>query len=275
MRSVYKTHPVHGKCLFIDNGYLEVGIALEFGIRIVHFSFLDGENVFYEQPADSHAFETPEGWRLRGGHRLWLTPEDKNTYFPDNLPVDHELGNNSVLITQSEDSWLGLLKSVEITLHPKCAEVKHIIKNTSKSPRTTSLWGVSVMKPGGVEKIPLPTVPEGGEPLFNLAMWGHSSLADERITFGKENLTLTWQDLEKSLKIGIAHPTADVCYERGNIAFYVNYTVQKDAKYSHSGVSYETFFSKYMVEVETLSPAVTLAYGESAEHTEFWRLEKI
>ena len=125
MRSVYKTHPVHGKCLFIDNGYLEVGIALEFGIRIVHFSFLDGENVFYEQPLDSHAFETPEGWRLRGGHRLWLTPEDKNTYFPDNLPVDHELGNNSVLITQSEDAWLGLLKSVEITLHPKCAEVKH------------------------------------------------------------------------------------------------------------------------------------------------------
>ena len=275
MKSVYKVHPVHGKCLFIDNGIYEVGIALEFGIRIVHFSFFGGENVFYEQPLDSHAFETPEGWRLRGGHRLWLTPEDKNTYFPDNLPVDHELGNNSVLVTQSEDSWLRLVKSVEIILHLKCVEVKHVIKNTGDSVRTTSLWGVSVMKPGGVEKIPLPTVPEGGEPLFNLAMWGHSSLADERIKYGKENLTLTWLDLEKSLKIGVAHPAGEICYERENTAFYVNYNVQKGVNYSHSGVSYETFFSKYMVEIETLSPAVTLAPCDSAEHTEFWRLEKI
>ena len=275
MRSVYKNHPVHGKCLFIDNGYLEVGVALEFGIRIVHFSFLGGQNVFYEQPLDSHAFETPDGWRLRGGHRLWLTPEDKDTYCPDNAPVEHEILDGCVRITQKADPWLKVVKSVGITLHPKCVEVKHTVKNVGESLRTTSIWPVSVMAPGGVEKIPLPTVPEGGEPLFNLAMWGHSSLADERISYGKEYLEITWQDLEKSLKIGVAHPSADVCYERGSLAFYVNYNVQKWAKYSHSGVSYETFFSKYMVEVETLSPAVTIAPGECAEHTEFWRIEKI
>ena len=41
-----KTHPVHGECLYVDNGVIEIGVPLTFGIRVAHFSFVGEDNVF-------------------------------------------------------------------------------------------------------------------------------------------------------------------------------------------------------------------------------------
>ena len=41
-----------GKVLWVTTDYAEVGIALEFGIRVVHLSCPGMENLYYEQPAD-------------------------------------------------------------------------------------------------------------------------------------------------------------------------------------------------------------------------------
>lgn len=274
MRSIYRNHPVHGKCLFIDNGTLEVGIALEFGIRIVHFSFLGGENVFYVQPTDSHAFQTPEGWRLRGGHRMWITPENAETYYPDNAPVEHEIRKNGVVVTQKPDPLLKIVKSMEISFTDGGVEVKHIITNTARGTRRAAIWPISVMAPGGIETVPLPTEQHGAEIMYKISMWHHSSLSDERLSFKKDKIVLEWRDIDLPLKIGVGHPSDCVSYARGENTFFVNYNVQSSAEYPDGGVSYETFLSKYMVEVESLSPVYTLRRGESAEHTEIWKLKR-
>ena len=60
-------------------------VPLSYGIRIGHFALCGGENVFYEQPKDMTELTTPEGWRLRGGHRFWVAPESEKTYCPDVL----------------------------------------------------------------------------------------------------------------------------------------------------------------------------------------------
>ena len=87
MKHRIEHHPLFGKTLFWDNSVIEIGVPLEFGLRICHFSFCGEKNVFFEQPRELTQFSTPEGWHIRGGHRLWLAPEGEYDYYPDNQPI--------------------------------------------------------------------------------------------------------------------------------------------------------------------------------------------
>ena len=163
---------------------------------------------------------------------------------------------------------------MEIFFTDDRVEVKHVITNVARGTRRASIWPISVMAPGGVETVPLPTEHHGAEIMYKISMWHHSCLSDERLSFKKDRVVLEWQDIDRPLKIGVGHPSDSVSYERGETTFFVNYTVQSAAEYPDGGVSYETFLSKYMVEVESLSPVYTLRRGESAEHTEIWKLKR-
>lgn len=264
-------HEIHGKCLFLDNGIYEIGIPLEFGLRICHFSRIGKENVFFEQPTDMTDFTTPDGWRLRGGHRLWVAPESDRTYAPDNEPISYKLTECGVEIEQGADTRLCAVKRMRITLRDSEVEVVHSITNVGCDTLTASLWPISVMAPGGVERIPLEIV-KGPKPNYTLSMWYHSSLADPRLSFGKEEIKIEWQQLDYPFKLGVGHPKLPVCYENGENTFIVNYDLQNNAEYTDGGVSFETYFSKYMVEIESLSPLYHIAPGECVEHTERWSI---
>ena len=62
-------HPEMGNMLWLEEGDIQIGIALDYGIRVRHLSIKGMENLYYEQPVDlSDGFGTPDGWKLRGGH---------------------------------------------------------------------------------------------------------------------------------------------------------------------------------------------------------------
>ena len=274
MNYIEKNHPVHGRCLFLDNGVIEVGVPLDFGLRICHFSFVGEKNVFFEHPLEMDTFTTPEGWRLRGGHRLWLAPEGPQIYCPDNEPITYEVVDGGVRITQAEDPWLHVIKSETILLEGDSVRVVHSVKNTGADARECALWAVSVMAPGGVEYIPLARREGGFDPLHRFSIWDHSYLGDERATYLRDQIILTHKDIDARYKLGVGHPSGDVRYENGDTVFVKHYELQKDKVYPDGDVSYETFLSKYMVEVESLSPLHTIAPGERAEHEERWTLRK-
>ena len=63
MEFCIKNDPNLGRIYFMTDGKLDVGVALDFGIRIVHLSCAGMENLYYSQPADlSDGFTTPDGW---------------------------------------------------------------------------------------------------------------------------------------------------------------------------------------------------------------------
>ena len=93
----FNTHPIHGECVYLDNGVIQIGVPLNFGLRITHFSFVGEKNVFFVQPNDMQTFSTKEGWRLRGGHRLWLAPESLADYAPDNQPISYKITKNKAI----------------------------------------------------------------------------------------------------------------------------------------------------------------------------------
>lgn len=270
-----KEHPQWGSCLFVNNGIVEIGIPLEFGLRIGHFSFLGEENVFYEHPKDADYFCTEDGWRIRGGHRLWLAPESKKDYYPDNTPISYELEENAVMITQEEDPWQKVVKSFRIELDGSSIQITHKIKNTGTEDLTCALWAISVMAPGGVETIRFALRDGGMDHWHRISMWDYTSLGDPRVTYTREQITIRHLPLDTKYKIGVGHPYGPVRYENRGVAFVKHFEIDPDREYPDANVSYETFFSKYMAEMESLSPLGCIKPGESMEHREILELIRL
>src|SRR5690349_649605 len=81
----------------ISNGAVELVVLADVGPRIISFSFVGGDNVFYE--VLEHAGLTGgTDFRLYGGHRLWVWPEVDRTYFPDNSAVIVFQDNNNKVV---------------------------------------------------------------------------------------------------------------------------------------------------------------------------------
>ena len=119
-----------GKVLWVTTDFAEVGIALEFGIRVVHLSCPGMENLFYEQPAGMTY--TPQGWKIYGGHRLWMAPEGDWTYYPDNEPVSYAVSENTVLIEQKTDPWTGQKKLLKLDFRADTVVLENIFINDTE-----------------------------------------------------------------------------------------------------------------------------------------------
>ena len=268
-----RVHPAFGRSLFADNGIVALVIPLEYGIRVAHFSFIGEENVFYEQPIDMKELTTEDGWRLRGGHRLWLAPEHEDTYCPDNAPITYDVREDAILLTQEIDARLGVIKSLRISfLEDASVRVTHRVENRNPQSITRSLWAISVMAPGGVEEIPLGSREGGMSHWHRVSWWDHTCLGDERATYEKEKIVIRHLPIDKRYKIGVGHPAGAVRYCNRGVIFEKRYDFKETALYPDGDVSFETFFCRHMAEIESLSPLYTVAPSESAEHTETWKL---
>ncbi|HXF27943.1 MAG TPA: hypothetical protein VN610_11740, partial [Bryobacteraceae bacterium] len=75
----------------ITNGTVELIALTDVGPRIIRYGFVGGQNLFkeFEEQLGKSGEST---WEARGGHRLWMSPEDKVlTYAPDNSPVQFKV----------------------------------------------------------------------------------------------------------------------------------------------------------------------------------------
>lgn len=261
-------HENYGECLFADNGLLEIGIPLTFGIRIGHLSFVGEKNVFYEQPKDV----ITEGWNVYGGHRLWIAPECEADYVPDDAPIKFVIGDDSVEVVQKATAPLRVEKRIILRLDGDRVHVTHKIRNRGFKPITCALWGVSSLAGGGIEHIDLHRREGGLNPLYRLSVWDHTSLGDPRVAFERDRITVTHLPIDGKVKIGIGHPIPSVRYTVGGCVFTKQYEVVEGGKYPDGGVSYETYTDSSMVEMESLSPLKTLLPLCSAEHREIWSL---
>src|SRR5256885_14168718 len=76
--------------LRLSNGEAELILTLDVGPRVISYKLTDGKNVFVEL-ADQLGKSGETEWIARGGHRLWVGPEDlKRTYALDNSPITYE-----------------------------------------------------------------------------------------------------------------------------------------------------------------------------------------
>lgn len=274
--SIEKNEYKHfGKCVKISNGIVEVIITLEYGPRIISYSLTNRENVFNEDVPTEVDFGD-EKWKLVGGHRLCHSPEvTARTYTPDNNPVECIELHNGVRIIQEQELKTQMSKKIEIVLNESSSEVNvsHIVTNNNAWNIEFSAWAVSAMARGGKEIVPLPERPVEALPNGIIAVWPYGRMNDKRVHWGDKYMTLSQDvDMKNPFKVGISNENGWAAYYIKNTLFVKQYKHEIGNKYPDYGVSYETYTSEYLLEMETLSPLKVVKPGESIVHNEIWKL---
>ncbi len=266
-------------CYRLTNSVVDLIVTTDVGPRIIRFGFVGEENEFKEYYGQMRKTGGNE-WRIYGGHRLWLAPEDKAlTYVPDNEAVKFEPHEKFARVIQPADKLTGIQKEMDISLfHEKsAAKIVHRLVNANKFETIVAPWALSVMKPGGIGILPLPprgTHEENLLPSGTLALWTYTDLSDARFYTG-ENYVLLRQDKKAATpqKIGTMPREEWMAYVRrnGNLCVKTFKHIQGTA-YPDFGCSAEMYTNEMMLELETLGPLVTLKMNESVEHAERWFL---
>lgn len=263
--------------LQLSNDKVELIISLDVGPRVLSYKTPGAENVFKSYPEQLGKSGEDE-WMIRGGHRFWIAPEDEAlTYVPDNLPVNYEFiePNGVRLINSGVDPW-NIKKEMVVTLSENSSQVTVLHRAINEGPKPVEIasWGLSVMIPGGLEIIPLPPLgvhPRDLLPNRLMIAWPYTDLTDPRWRFGEQFITLR-QTENLPTKLGLAHKQKWVGYLTRDAFFIKTFDYQEGATYPDLGCNFETFTNKDMLEIESLSPLMKLAPGESVSHTEQWYL---
>jgi hypothetical protein len=264
--------------LQLHNDHVELIVSLDVGPRVLCYKTLAGTNVFKTYP-DQLGKSGEKEWMIRGGHRLWIAPENEElSYVPDNVPVKHEMlpPHGVRLVNDGVDPWK-IRKELRIALSEHSSEVtvEHLATNEGDRPVEIATWGLSVMVPGGLEIIPTP--PPGHHPadlLPNRVMviWPYTDMSDARWRFGWRYITVRQAPEGGPSKIGLAHREGWVAYLTKNTLFVKTFEHLEGEKYPDLGCNFETFTNPDMIEIESLGPLKTLAPGESTGHVERWYL---
>lgn len=263
----------------LSNSAAEVVVWTDVGPRIMHYSLAGGRNVFKEITSDEEqAFSGDEEWKLYGGHRIWVGPEERSyTYAADNEPCAVMTAENSVTATAPTDS-VGIQKEIAVTLDESTSEVtvRHRLTNRSPWPLRLAPWALSMMRTGGVGVTTFPprgTHPEHLQPSNPLVMWRFTHLSDPRWTLMREFLSLRNDPTnDNPQKLGTWAEQTRGAYLIDGDLFVKRYEAQPGVEYPDMGTSFQMFTNHMVLELETLGPMVTLRPDDSVDHTESWSL---
>lgn len=267
-------------CYRITNGEIELIVTSDVGPRVIRCGFVGGQNLFKEF-SEQMGGSGEESWQIRGGHRLWIGPENiRYTYGLDNAPVRIETRADGLVATQPVEPETGLEKEMDITMAQSGTEVRvvHRVRNRARMALEFAPWAPSVMAPGGVGITGFPprgTHPEMLEPTNPLVMWAYTDLSDPRWIFMKKYLGLR-QDPEAKApqKVGLFNPHTFGAYLLNNELFLKQYHAEAGKTYPEYFCSFQTFTNRDFLELETFGPLVKLAPEESVELIENWSLHR-
>ena len=276
MQTWIKNHPEHGRVYWLSDGKTEVGVAMDFGIRIVHLSCAGMENLYYVQPADlSDGFGTPDTWKLRGGHRMWLAPEGEHSYHPDDDPVKITPLENGVLVEQPLDPLQNIVKTLKITFcEDGAVRLDHSFRNAGTAPITGASWGVNTLDGCGTV-----TVGFAGEEKFTptraVSLWGNTNLHDSRIRFTADTLTAVHAPAKDYFKLGLYSRSGKAVFQNKGQQLVLEYAVPPMEQLPDGGCNFELYMDETFLEMEVLGTVTEMQPGEEACHTEFLTVTKI
>lgn len=277
----------YGKCVQISNGSVELLVTVDVGPRIIKCGFIGGENIMFNDIDrnvnkrgalyDEYYYKGAE-WYIYGGHRLWMTPEtEPETYYPDNDPVDYEPIDNGAVFRPKAQIKNDVQLAMEIRLDENDnITVNHLITNVGKEKKEFAPWSLTVLNQGGMEIIERNPEKEGLLPNGRMILWPYTNLADERVYFGEDFITLC-QDptAETAFKLGLDSKIGRAFYIIGDTVFINNFPkFEPDGNYADFGCNFETYTSNEILELESLGQIYCAESGQTVEHLEQWQLRR-
>jgi hypothetical protein len=275
-----------GSCLKLSDSVAEVRIPLTAGPRIIHYGFCGGRNHLFIDRQNRYVLETKEHqclgkgpWRLIGGHRLGVSPEEyPGSVYPENDAVAWHESEGGVQLEAAAETWTSLQKRVEVRFTGKPGEVsvKHFIYNRGDRDVTLAAWPITAMAGGGTAVIPLPVGGSAYKPNWNMALWPYGTMNDPRIGWGEDYITIHQAEGMPKWKFGCYNAQGWLAYLNQNEAFLKRFAAANDpAVYPDRGSSCEIYTNEDFLELESLSPLATIRPGDKVEFEEHWRLLKL
>lgn len=263
-------------CYRLTDGRVELVVTADIGPRIVRFGRVGGANMFREMPGQQGGSGEGE-WMIRGGHRLWLAPEEKPlTYELDNGPVRVETIRGGLRTVQPRGPLSGVQKTMDITMDEAgLVRIVHTLVNRRRRAVKAAPWALTVMDRGGVAIIPLPAKISHADRLTHnqeWSLWGYTDFTDPRWTLGSRYILFRQDPQRGPNKLGLAHREGWVAYAKGGDLFVKYFGFKERGRYPDGGVNFETFSNEDILELESLGPLASLAPGRSVHHTEYWQL---
>jgi hypothetical protein len=261
----------------VSNGNVELVVTSDVGPRIIRFGFCGGQN-FFKEFDDQMGTSGEPAWQPRGGHRIWIAPEDPvMSYAPDNAACKVAVHGGMLEATGPVEPLTGLEKKLIVKMASEGAEVEviHQIRNAGVKPYVLAPWALTMLAQGGWGIHGFPprgTHPEVLAPTNPLVMWAFTHLDDPRWTLTRKYLVLK-QDAKNAApqKLGSYNQKTWGAYLLNFELFVKRYEATAEpAAYPDLGCTFETFTNADILELETLGPVTTLAPGESVKHTEEW-----
>jgi hypothetical protein len=258
---------------------LELIAPLDVGPRILSLRRADGgSNLLYEETKEQGK-SGEDGFRIRGGHRLWHGPEHVvRTYQTDNeAPQFQELKKGrGFSLTQAVEERTGIQKSISLELiNDHSVRLTHSIKNTCAWDVEVAPWALTMMRGGGQSIIPLP--PKGEHPRdllpsYSLVPWDYTDFSMPAWKFFPSFISVDLPKVTAAQKLGItSYPGWSAYWFKGDL-FVKHAAVKNGANYPDRGCPFETFAAPGVTELETLGPLQRLATGKRATHVETWGL---
>ena len=264
-----------GAALRLETRALELVVTTSVGPRVVTLRSRAGRagNLFFQFPANE---KRAHGLLLRGGHRLWHSPEHiVRTYQPDDDPLEVRPLRRGVALTQPTEKLTGLQKAMAIELiGERTVRVTHTLTNRGRRPVTCAPWALTMFRGGGYGVLPL--LPKGNHadgdllPNYALVPWTYTDLALPVWQAHREFLGIAVPRAKAAQKLGITNYPGWSAYWLGGVAFVKAAAVVAGGRYPDLGCCWETFTNGAMIEFETLGELKALAPGASATHVEHW-----
>jgi len=274
-----------GKCIEISNSQVQVIVTVDIGPRIINYSFIDGENIMFEDleravkmTGEEFACYGNKTWYLYGGHRLWTSPEGPvRSKYPDNDAVSYEILENGAVFSPDEQVWNQYKFEIEVLLDEDSTEVTliHRITNCGAWNITLAPWAITVLSPGGIEIVPQATTETDLLPNRVMAFWPYTNLKDERMIWGKSYLGLISKpEIKQNFKFGTNNEHGFSMYFNHGDLLIKKFAPKANGNYPDGGMSFETYVAGPFIEIESLGELTELAPSETVSHTEYWTLFK-
>ncbi|MDD3970429.1 MAG: hypothetical protein PHY13_02280 [Clostridia bacterium] len=263
-------------CYRIFNDTVEVVVTSDVGPRIIRYGFIGRFNVMCEKE-DQMGKSGGDEWMIYGGHRLWHSPEHEiRSYYPDNFPVDVQIIENGIKVSQPVEKTTMIKKDIEVVLDDESSKVylKHTLTNYNLWDVELAAWALTVVAPGGLEVVPQETLDTLLLPNRMLSLWPYTDMSDKRVQWGSRYIFLQHDSKAiKPFKFGISNTSGWAAYFNNDDMFVKKFSPLEDMVYpDYSASMYETYTCDFMTEMESLSPLMLLGPKEKVEHNEQWEL---
>ena len=262
----------------ISTAAIKAVLVYEVGPRIAFFGKADGPNLLYwdkEGPSRN-------GWKLLGGHRVWLTrpmaDESEDTYQPDNARCSMELNETKVVATAAANSVNQLERGMEVEIiSENQLRVRNFVKNVGDLIYSGGVWSPTCINPNGKQIIIPLGVDDVSWDLVRIVIplvfaGNHTSLEDDQAAFLGNNLVITPKG--RTLKRCCCAPKGKVLLKCDGYTFEKYAPYNKLMRYPFEGCNIACFVGKdnFMAEMESFGGESEIIPGDVIDNVEYWSI---